>query len=35
MIDRSILALRVEHLVQIGNSEGVKTDEDCAKRYVY
>ena len=35
MIDRNILALQVEHLVQIGNSKGVSTDEDCAKRYVY
>lgn len=34
MIDRNILALQVEHLVQIGNSKGVSTDEDCAKRYV-
>ena len=34
MIDTNILALQVEHLVQIGNSKGVKTDEDCAKRYV-
>ena len=33
MIDRNILALQVEHLVQIGNSKGVSTDEDCAKRY--
>ena len=34
MIDRNILALQVEHLVPIGNSKGVKTDDDCAKRYV-
>ena len=34
MIDRNILALQVEHLVQIGSSKGVSTDEDCAKRYV-
>ena len=34
MIDRNIQALQVEPLVQIGNSKGVKTDDDYATRYV-
>ena len=34
MIDRNISALQADHLVQIGDSKGVRTDEDCAKRYV-
>ena len=34
MIDNNILALLVKHLVKIGKSKRVQTDEDCTKRYV-
>ena len=34
MIDRNILALLVKHLVKIGKSKRVQTDEDCTKRYL-
>lgn len=34
MIDNNILALLVKHLVKIGKSKRVQTDEDCTKRYL-
>ena len=34
MIDNNILALLVKHLVKIGKSKRVQTDEDCTKCYL-
>ena len=34
MIDNNILALLVKHLVKIGKSKRVQTEEDCTKRYL-
>ena len=34
MMDNNILALLVKHLVKIGKSERVQTEEDCTKRYL-
>lgn len=34
MIDSNTLALLVEHIVKIGKSKRVQTDEDCTRRYL-
>ena len=34
MMDNNMLTLLVTHLVKIGKSKRVQTDEDCTKRYL-